>query len=58
MMLRTLSIIAVIAAMLCLGPIASAHPSNGGWYAGGVGSSHKGGTYHNPLTGDHYRRRR
>ena len=58
MMLRTLSIIAVIAAMLCFGPIASAHPSNGGWYAGGIGRSHKGGHYVNPSTGNHYRHHR
>lgn len=57
-MFRTLSIIAAIGAMLCRGPVAEAHASQGGWYAGGVGSSHKGGTYHNPLTGNHYRHRR
>jgi hypothetical protein len=57
-MLRTLSTIAAIAAMLCLGPVAEAHTSNGGWYQNGVGSSHRGGTYHNPTTGDHYRRQR
>lgn len=55
MMLRTLSIIAAIVAMLCLSPIADAHPSSGGWYQGGIGSSHKGGKYHNPSTGNHYR---
>lgn len=27
----------------------------GGWYAGGRGSSHKGGHYVNPFTGNHYR---
>lgn len=56
MMLRTLSIIAVIAAMLCLGPVADAHPS--GWYQGGIGSSHRGGHYENPSTGNHYQHRR
>lgn len=58
MMFRTLSLIAAIAAMLCLGPIADAHPSNGGWYQGGHGSSHRGGHYRNPSTGNHYRHRR
>lgn len=56
-MTRTLAIIAAIAAMLCFSPVADAHPSNGGWYQGGVGSSHRGGHYRNPSTGDHYRHR-
>ena len=30
------------------------HSSGGGHYAGGHGSSHKGGTYVNPRTGNHY----
>lgn len=56
-MTRTLAIIAAIVVFLVLNPVADAHPSNGGWYQGGVGSSHKGGHYHNPSTGDHYRHR-
>lgn len=33
------------------------HASRGGHYAGGKGSSHKGGTYKNAGTGDHYQKR-
>jgi hypothetical protein len=32
--------------------------AKGGHYKGGHGSSHKGGTYKNPRTGDHYEKRR
>lgn len=32
-------------------------PNTGGHYDGGSGSSHKGGTYSNSATGDHYRKR-
>ena len=28
--------------------------SHGGFYYGGVGSSHRGGTYQNPATGNQY----
>lgn len=28
--------------------------SHGGTYVGGVGSSHRGGTYQNPATGNQY----
>lgn len=31
-----------------------AHPNQGGHYVGGKGSAHKGGTYINPRTGNHY----
>lgn len=31
--------------------------ARGGHYAGGHGSSHKGGKYKNARTGDHYERR-
>jgi hypothetical protein len=48
-------IIAAIVAMLALAPVAEA---SGGWYQGGHGSSHKGGKYRNPMTGDYYRHRR
>lgn len=37
--------------------LALARGSRGGHYAGGRGSSHKGGHYRNPNTGDHYRKR-
>jgi hypothetical protein len=30
------------------------YPNQGGRYVGGQGSSHKGGHYTNPRTGDHY----
>lgn len=56
-MTRTVSIIAAIVASLVLSAVADAHSSNGGWYQGGVGSSHRGGHYRNPSTGDHYRHR-
>jgi hypothetical protein len=36
---------------------AQAGGSRGGHYEGGVGSSHKGGRYMNPATGDHYQQR-
>lgn len=53
-MTRTLAIIAAFVVVFFLSPVAEAH-SSGGWYQGGVGSSHKGGHYHNPSTADHYR---
>jgi len=31
--------------------------ARGGHYAGGHGSSHKGGSYKNPRTGNHYEKR-
>ncbi len=43
-------------AMLLTGDLALA-ASKGGWYAGGHGSSHKGGHYVNPRTGNHYQKR-
>ncbi|VVE46724.1 hypothetical protein PAN31108_04453 [Pandoraea anhela] len=36
---------------------AGSHSSKGGHYAGGAGSSHKGGTYKNARTNDHYQKR-
>jgi hypothetical protein len=33
------------------------HVSRGGHYAGGKGSSHKGGDYKNKRTNDHYQKR-
>ena len=45
--------------LLLLGSsLAQASSNNGGWYQGGVGSSHKGGKYRNPSTGDHYQHHR
>jgi len=53
--MRLLTIITV--AMLTLTLPALAGTNNGGWYQGGVGSSHKGGKYTNPATGNHYQHR-
>ncbi len=39
-------------------PIVEAKSTRGGHYAGGKGSSHKGGKYKNARTGDHYTKRR
>lgn len=48
----------ILALLLCT---AIATPTialaSGGHYAGGHGSSHKGGHYKNARTGDHYERR-
>lgn len=48
----------IIALLLC---VAVAAPTvaiaRGGHYAGGQGSSHKGGHYKNARTGDHYEHR-
>lgn len=49
----------IIAILLC---VALAAPTitlaRGGHYAGGHGSSHKGGKYKNPRTGDRYEHRK
>ncbi|MCW3480590.1 hypothetical protein OL229_13670 [Neisseriaceae bacterium JH1-16] len=37
--------------------LAEARSYGGGHYAGGHGSSHKGGHYKNKATNDHYRKR-
>ncbi len=46
---------AVFAILVCLPPIALA---SGGHYAGGHGSSHKGGHYVNARTNNHYQHRK
>ncbi|MBI0439571.1 hypothetical protein E4659_11055 [Dickeya dianthicola] len=48
-------IIISLIVMALLSPAASF--AKGGHYPGGHGSSHKGGKYHNPRTGDHYEKR-
>ncbi|MCO7262023.1 hypothetical protein [Dickeya zeae] len=48
-------IIISLMVMVLLAPTASF--AKGGHYAGGHGSSHKGGKYHNPRTGNHYEKR-
>ncbi|MDR5756579.1 hypothetical protein [Caballeronia sp. LZ035] len=48
-------ITALISASLIVPFIAEAR---GGHYAGGHGSSHKGGQYKNSRTGNHYEKRR
>ncbi|MDR5833435.1 hypothetical protein [Caballeronia sp. LZ034LL] len=48
-------ITALISASLIVPVIAEAR---GGRYAGGHGSSHKGGQYKNSRTGNHYEKRR
>ena len=61
MMKRTFAIVAsalAISALLFASTAAEAGSSNGGWYMGGIGSSHKGGRYLSPNTGNHYRHRR
>jgi tetratricopeptide (TPR) repeat protein len=55
MQLVRLSALAAIFALL-VGIEAEAR-SGGGRYIGGSGSSHKGGHYYNPTTGNHYQRR-
>ena len=52
-----LSALALGAMLLASTPLDAAS-YRGGWYAGGVGSSHKGGHYTNPYTGNHYQHRR
>lgn len=57
--------IALLSLVLCVATPAFArgghggghHVSRGGHYAGGKGSSHKGGHYKNPRTNDHYTKR-
>lgn len=44
-------VVVLLCAMLSIPSFAMA---KGGHYAGGHGSSHKGGKYKNPRTGDHY----
>jgi hypothetical protein len=49
----------LISALICASlivPVIS--EARGGHYAGGHGSSHKGGHYKNPRTGDHYEKHR
>ncbi|WP_235012280.1 hypothetical protein [Caballeronia catudaia] len=48
-------IVALFCASFVIPAIAEAR---GGHYAGGHGSSHKGGQYKNSRTGDHYEKRR
>ncbi|SAL19402.1 hypothetical protein AWB71_00935 [Caballeronia peredens] len=48
----------IIAALICASFIVPAiAEARGGHYAGGHGSSHKGGHYKNARTGDHYEKR-
>jgi hypothetical protein len=48
----------IIALMVTLlGSVAFAHENKGGYYQDGHGSSHKGGHYVNPRTGNHYQHR-
>jgi hypothetical protein len=48
----------IIAILLCVAMAAPAVAvARGGHYAGGHGSSHKGGKYKNARTGDHYEHR-
>ncbi len=52
--MRTVAVVLLCAVL----SIPSFAVAKGGHYAGGHGSSHKGGKYKNPRTGDHYERRR
>lgn len=45
---------AALFALSSFAGIAEAKGSKGGHYRGGHGSSHKGGKYVNPKTGNHY----
>lgn len=48
-----------IAALICVSLIVpTIAEARGGYYAGGHGSSHKGGHYKNSRTSDHYEKRR
>ena len=48
-----------VAALLCLSFVTpSITEARGGHYAGGQGSSHKGGHYQNARTHDHYESRK
>lgn len=56
-----IALLAMLALLACAaadarGHSGAHHASRDGHYAGGHGSSHKGGHYKNPSTGDHYQR--
>ena len=50
-------ILLVVVGLILGGLIAAFKLSDDGHYAGGEGSSHKGGHYQNDSTGDHYHKR-
>jgi len=56
--MKRLFAVAICALLLLTSGVAHASSNRGGWYAGGVGSSHKGGRYTNPYTGNHYQHRK
>ena len=51
-----LLIVVIVVVIVCFALGLS--PNTGGHYDGGSGSSHKGGTYSNPATDNHYQKRR
>lgn len=50
-------IVLIIIGSLIVIVMAVARCDTGGHYAGGEGSSHKGGHYENSATGNHYKKR-
>ncbi|MCC3749690.1 hypothetical protein LLQ46_22795 [Rouxiella badensis] len=50
-------IIIALMALIVIGASSSPAFSRGGYYAHGQGSSHKGGSYRNARTSNHYEKR-
>jgi len=51
-------LLSLLLILLFLLPLSLDAQKRGGHYSGGKGSSHKGGTYKNKKTNDHYTKRK